>query len=574
MGELLTSINGSAVPVGGKWRILPAVYRTPTVTLEIDESGSSVRGPVQFATRQSRRNLWNGVKGQYFSPNNKWQATDFPPVASSTYQTEDDNERIWRDITLPFTKSASMAQRIAKILLLRNRRQIEVTLACNLSAYQVATGDTVMVNSTRYGWDSKVFEVMNTSLEVSESQLGVNLTLREIDSAVYDWSTSEEEDEFATEETTLPDPFTVGMPGTPSFEEELYETSGSAGVKSRLIITWSAPADQFVEHGGHYQLEYKASADSIWTIAPNLRANEYTINDAQPGEFDFRVKSISVIGVESAYTITSYVISGLMALPTGVNSFAVRPSNGYAHFTWALHDDLDVRIGGVIEIRHVTSGGGLWSDSALIDRYDGGQVTGVGPLVQGYYLARARDSSDNYSSATATFIADEALITGYTTVASVVEATTFPGSKVNLTVTANVLQISDTTSHNAVYYFPNSTTGSPGYYIDCGSVAVRRYEADLALTRFDAGDLIDSRGLVDTWASVDGGIVDVGEARLYAQLTSNHPGSAAGWRTEWIPFTVADFNARAARFKLEFETESDTWNVGVTDLNVHIKRPT
>jgi hypothetical protein len=569
MGELLTSLNGSAVYVGGKWRILAAAYQTPTVTLNLDGAGSVLTGPVQFTTRQSRRNLANGVKGQYISPANKWQPTDFPAVASATYLAEDNSERIWRDITLNFTKSAACAQRIAKTVLERNRRQIEVRLQCNLDAYQVITGDTVMVNSTRYGWSAKVFEVMESSLSFDET-VGVSLLLREIDSGVYSWSSTEEEAEYVAATTSLPDPFTVGMPGNPGFAEELYETTGSAGVKSRLIVSWSPPSDQFVEEGGWYQLEYMPSGGSTWTVVTNIRANAFSINDAPIGQYDFRVKSINVLNVESSYATGTYNIAGLSALPSAVQNFAVRPSTGYAHLTWTLHADLDVRIGGEIEVRHTSIGslGGVnWSDSSLIDAYNGGAVTGVGPLIRGYYIARAKDSTGNYQSSLSTFYADEALITGFTTVKSTVEGPTYTGSKVNLTLTSSILQMTNPGSLTATYYFPATP-----FYVDCGSVAVRRYEADLYVLRFDTSDLIDSRAAVDTWPSVDGGGVERGNVQVYAQITNDNPASSPTW-SAWTPFSVAEFSARAARYKLEYVTESATWNIGVTDANVHIKVP-
>jgi hypothetical protein len=570
---MLTAMAGITRRVAGKWYISAGAYATPAITLDEND----LRGPIKSTVRMSRRDTFNAVKGKFISPTNKWQPTDFPAYASTAYKTEDGEETIYTDIDLPFTNNSAMAQRIAKIMLERARRQIDVTIPCMMGAYDLVPGDTFMLTNTRFGWASKVFEVNDIRLVMREDELGVDVIAREIDSNVFVWTSAEEVELPPAVTTTLPDPFNVAAPGVPSVSEELYETTGSAGVKTRLAVSWSAAADGLVTMGGRYQLEFKASADSTWTVFPNLSSTSYVLDDAAPGAFDFRVKAVNVLGVSSAYSTTAYTVVGLSGLPANVSSFSVRATAGMAHFTWALHEDLDVRIGGDIEVRHsqqTSASNVTWADSKLIQEFDGNTVTGMGALIQGHYLARARDSTSNYCSTFAMFLADEAVITGYTVVGSVSEATAFTGSKVNVTLSSNQIQLTTPSSLVGTYYFPNSTAASPGYYIDVGSQMVRRFEADIDVTRFDAGDLIDSRGSVDTWSTVDGGFVDRSDVRLYAQTTKTHPGSSSSLWTEWTPFLVADFDARAARFKLEFEADQATHNIAVTALNIHIKRPT
>jgi hypothetical protein len=569
---MLSAMAGMSRRVGGKWYISAGAYLSPAITLDEGD----LRGAIKATTRRSRRDIFNAVKGKFISPTNKWQPVDFPAYTSATYKAEDNDETIYSDIDLPLTNNSAMAQRIAKITLERMRRQIEVTIPCMLGAYDLVPGDTFMLTNTRFGWTSKVFEVNDLRLVFTEEEVGVDIIAREIDSNVFVWTSTEEVELPAAPASNLPDPFTVGVPGVPSFSELLYETSGSAGVKTRLTISWSASNDGMVTMGGRYQLEYKAEADSDWIVLPNISTTSFVLADAEPGAFDFRVKAVNVLGVASDYASTTYSVVGLTGLPANVSSFSVVPISGLAQFTWALHEDLDVRIGGTIEVRHTqqTSAGGVtWADSKLIQSFDGNAVTGLGALIQGHYLARAQDSTGNYCSTYAKFYADEALATGYTTVGSVSEATAFTGSKVNITLSSNQIQLTNPTSSlTGQYYFPSSKSGSPGYYIDVGSQAVRRFEADVDVVRFDATDLIDTRGSVDTWSTIDGGYVDRGDVTLYAQTTKTHPGSSASVWTDWTPFLVADFDARAARFKVEFESDQATHNIAITGLNVHIKK--
>lgn len=567
ISRMLTSMNGTLVRTGGKWRIIAGAYRQPEVSL--DES--DLRGPIKIVTLQSRRDLFNGVKGTFVDPDKRWQENDFPAVSSDAYMQQDNGDRIWKDVTLSFTTSHTEAQRISRALLERSRRQIQVEVKLKLGAYVLSVCDVVMFTVQRYGFVNKLFEVMSISPVFEDGELGVNAILRETDPNIYAWtSNTDEGDLLPAPKTTLPDPFNVGKPGIPYFVEELYQTSGSAGVKTKLEVFWDPPQDAFVQEGGQYQLEYKPASLTDFNVLANIRANGYTLNDVSPGLYDFRIKSINLFGASSDYSSVLHAVEGLFAPPTDVSSFSVRPLGGFAHMTWGTHADLDVRIGGFIEVRHTAVGsaaGISWSDSALIDRFNGSAVVGIGPLVQGYYLARALDSTRHYSNSYSNFLVDEVLMTGFTTVNSVVEAPTFPGSKVNLTVSANVLEMTNPSGTTGTYYFP----GTPTFYVDCGSAANRRFEADLSLTRFSVDDLMDNRGLIDEWPNVDGSNADAGDALLYVQTTKDDPASSPVW-TAWTPFKVAEFNARAARFKLEYETDDATHNIGVTVLNVHIKK--
>ncbi|WP_139149268.1 hypothetical protein [Nitrosospira sp. Nsp13] len=73
--------------------------------------------------------------------------------------SEDQGERIWKDIELPFTVSSGMAQRIAKIELEKARQQISTVWPCKLIAFKVQGGDVVNLSNTRWGWSAKPFEV-------------------------------------------------------------------------------------------------------------------------------------------------------------------------------------------------------------------------------------------------------------------------------------------------------------------------------------------------------------------------------------------------------------------------------
>ncbi|MDO7736038.1 MAG: phage tail protein, partial [Planktomarina temperata] len=146
---MLTAMAGRCIWQAGQWRIRAGSYRVPEATLTTDDLRE---GGMVLTTRQSRASSFNAVRGQFVSPENSWQPDDFPAYASEVYLAEDNGERVWRDISLPFTISASMAQRLAKIELERARRQMSLKVAGKLKAWRIAAGETTYVQYARWGF--------------------------------------------------------------------------------------------------------------------------------------------------------------------------------------------------------------------------------------------------------------------------------------------------------------------------------------------------------------------------------------------------------------------------------------
>src|SRR6185437_4861867 len=126
-----SAMAGNAVYSEGTWKIYAAAYRPSGLPALTD---NDARDSIKFQPLLSRRDLSNGVKGQYKSPTNAWQPDDFPPVLNAAAVAQD-GENIWLNLELPFTISPSMAQRIGKIQLNRIRQQGTLTFPGKLAAY-------------------------------------------------------------------------------------------------------------------------------------------------------------------------------------------------------------------------------------------------------------------------------------------------------------------------------------------------------------------------------------------------------------------------------------------------------
>lgn len=557
--KLASSMAGYVTQIGATWTVLAGAYDTPTITL----TESDLAGAIGWQSLVSRRDSCNGVKGIYSEPGNLWQPGDFPAVVSDAAVAEDNGEEVWHDLRLEFTDSGSMAQRIAKIDLLRTRQPLTVSFPGKLSCYRCQPGKTVMLTIAKYGWSAKPFWIAEGSFSVNaDGTLGYHLSLRETAAEIYDWTTDEESPIDLAPNTDLGDPFTTAVPGTPVITESLFETTGSAGVKARATMTWVAADDYFVLD---YFPEYRPAAGT-WVTLPPTPGLTADINDIAPGSYEFRVRARSKFAAFSDYSLTTTkAIVGLTAAPADLTGFSVIKSAGFALAAWTLSTDLDVRIGGRIVVRHAPATTGVaWEDAIIVEEFNGDAVNGLVPLMTGTYFIKALDSSGNYSENAVSFVATEGMVSGFTTVATSTQHTAFTGSKTNVAVVSSALELS------------GAQTGSYAFSaaVDLTTVATRRYEADIAATSFSTTDLIDSRtDLIDDWGPMDGGVINDCDVTLYAAITDDDPAGSPTW-SSWMPFFVADFTSRAAKFKLDFVSGNATHNISVSTLAVDIKVPT
>ena len=135
--DILTSMSGTLIYTNGKFYVFAGA--TKTTTLSFDEH--DITGDVNILPRMSRRENFNAVKGQYISPSNNYQRSDYPAITSSIFENEDNGVRTFYDFDLPFTSSGSAAQRIAKIALFRNRQPLAFEATFSLTMLPMITGD-------------------------------------------------------------------------------------------------------------------------------------------------------------------------------------------------------------------------------------------------------------------------------------------------------------------------------------------------------------------------------------------------------------------------------------------------
>jgi hypothetical protein len=562
LDEMLSACQGRIAWTSGQMRLFVGAWRASTFEITAD---MIVDAP-SITTRQSMASQFNAVKGTYRSVDARYETTDFKAITSATFEAEDGGDRVYRDLTFNFVVDNATAQRLAKMELYRAREPIEVTLPCNMLAYEVAVGDVIGVTLDRYGWDNKTFEVTGWKWSIDDKDqsqaLGVTLTLRESSAAAYSWTATEEDLLEAAPATNLPDWNNPGAPSNLSVLEELYETSGSAGVKSRATLFWDPSADGFVDT---YELQYKLSSSSTWLNLPNATSTSSVLPDLAAGTYNFRVRSVNVLKAKSAYVQTTQVITGLSAPPADPTGVRVEVIGGIARLTWDRTVSLDVKIGGSVLINHTPQTSSIaWANSVQVADLPGDATSETLPAQAGTYIVRFRDSSGVLSTGFATVAADQSTAVPYVSIASLTESPTFTGTKTNCATDGTGLSIT-TTSSPATYLFST--------YLDLGSIRTARLTTVCEVISFSSSDLWDSRtGNIDTWTEIDGATGGGIDAVVWARATNDNPASSPTWGA-WFRITATDIKARAFQFKLEFAADDPTWNVRVLTLSAKAEEP-
>ena len=581
--NLLTSMGGSVIFSNGKFKTKAAKYVAPTVTLDEND----LRGSISLQSRRSRRDNYNAVKGIFTSPTNNYVAADYPAFTSTTFQNEDNGEQIFLDLDLPYTTSSPMAQRLAKIALFRNRQQITLDMPCKLKAFQLNVGDTVSITNQRFGFSSKVFEVGEWNIVFENDAngipvMGVDLVLRELNSAVYDWNA--EEKAFQQDNTILPDPFVVTLP-TVTVSDELRVLNEEA--ISVLVVNASSSSARVID----FEVQAKKTTSSDYINLGKSSANLFElINVEDDAIYDVRVRSISRFS-KSPFVTNQHQIVGKTAPPQNVTNFSINIINTEAHLSWTPVGDLDLSH---YRIRHSrdTSTSATYANSVdLIDKVSRPANTAVVPAMTGTYFIKAVDKLGNDSLEATSSVAIIENIKDLNSVATSTQNPTFSGAKSNVVVIDNNLRLGtsvlfDATAGNfdsagGLFDGGGGTVASSGTYdfdnyIDVGAVYTSRVTANVTVARIDYGvQFDDATGNFDDREGLfDGDANEFGNTNVELQIaTTEDDPSGSPTYTDFRKFFVGDYKARAFKFRAILTTTDSEATPSVSALSVTVDMP-
>ena len=583
--EFVASMAGSFWYSEGLWHVKAGSYTSSVLSLDEDD----LRSNLDITTRHSRRDNFNTVTGTFSGPATDYQPTDYPQVTSSIFVAVDNNEVISQDISLPFTDTHTMAQRIAKIALFRTREQITLSGRFGSRALQLQVGDVISLTNTRLGFSSKTFEVVDWNFSFgSDVTLEVQMSLREISSAVFDWNA--EESTFEISNTTLPSVFTTGTAGLTIGADLRVVNQAALGV---LIVDVSS--DQ--PYAQEFEIQYKRTGSSEWISAGRQSSNRFEIVGLNDDVYDVRARTYNTFGVKSDWATTeNFSLAASTGAPTAVTNFTGNVVGSQMILNWTPSIDPDLSH---YKVRYSqqTSGATYANSVDLVNKIARPANNVMVPAQSGTYFLKAVDKLGNVSGTASEFVVfvDPNNVNNFNAIQTIIEHPTFAGTRDDTVVLVDtesqylaldtVLQFDSTTGNfddqlglfdggqgtiedEGLYYFYNS--------VDLGEKYTSRvypiFKVDFLdyVNDFDSasGNFDDRAGDFDG----DPNQFDVTSANLQLRHTDDDPSGSPSW-SNWQDFIVADISARAMEFRVKMSCSNGAASPAVRELGARIDMP-
>ena len=592
LGDMSTACAGTLFWGSGYWKLKVGAYSSPVKTLTLDD----LRGPISMKTRTSMRDSFNGVSGTFNDAEQDFITADYPPIQSDIFKAEDGGDELMLDLPLPFTTSASAAQRLAKLTLYRAREQISISADFGLNAFDIEVGDIIAFDNERYGFDGKEFEVMGWRFESNQDagDLRVNLTLQETSASAFDWNA--EETAIIANNTTLPDFRYVPPVGLSVIGAELRLAN------QQVVGAISVDVTLDPLRAAQLEFQYRQTGAANWIPVGSTNSvfsrNRFEVVGVSDGFFDFRARAINGIGVRGRWkTITGYYATLFTAPPQNVTNFAANVVGNTVHLTWTPTEDLDLSHY-KIRFANATSGASYQNAFDLVAKVSRPANSITVPAQTGTYFIKAVDKLGNVSPAPASIVVttNTADIDNLNVVETLQQDPSFSGAKTNVIRLnddeGNYLALDTLTLFDGVDgefdeqagLFDGGGGGSIhpiGFYefdryIDLGQKYVSRVSASMDIRYLEYADTFDAAS--DFFDSREGDFdgdpsqFDTTTARTQVSYTDDDPAGSPIW-SDWRDFIVGDIAARAIRFRVELQTSSDSATPAVRELTATVDMP-
>lgn len=349
LSMMLDGCAGRLSRIGGEWYIWPAYFQG--ASFSFDESSIAGTGPLQWTPNRSTRELFNRVRGTYIAPNYPYnvagnlydangfynggaqnnfpfayQPSSFPEYAADPLHgfatdayTIDDGRQLVKEINLRTVLSVSQAQRVAKIMLMRNRQQGSGTFQMHLKAFAMQPTDVMQFTFAKNGWTNKLLEVVATNISTVEGgkdegpSIIAQFSVQETDPSVYDWDpTTDELSVYDVPSFPGGTPRTIAPPTSLTLSSSATTAvKGADGIVTpRILASWTAPADVRVTQ---IQVQHSPHGAGTWVDdgAVDAATTSVYISGVVAGSaYDVRIRSLALKGQTSVWVETDNVTVG------------------------------------------------------------------------------------------------------------------------------------------------------------------------------------------------------------------------------------------------------------------------
>jgi len=575
--NLLVGMRGLITYQQGKFRLVVESTGSSVLTLNSDNiiGGISVQS-------EKKNTKFNRMQVNFINPEKNYQSDLIVyDTDHATYLAEDDNFLQEGALDVPTLTSPYQAREMGRIVLLRSRNSLQVSLTANYEALSLSVGDIVSLTDAITGFSAKSFRVAGLGINADYT---VSLSLTEHQNS---WYTYQTQTQVADEpDTSFPNPFTVQPPSSITLDDELIQYNDGTVIVA-MNITIGASPDQFVRE---YQVEYKRTDDSNFIVHSRGTVDLFhrVLNVISGDNYTVRVKAINSLGVESTSVTATRDIVGEIEPPSDVQDFAINIVGSDAHLSWESIPDADLNYY-VINFTTETVNPEWQNSFTLVSRVSRPATSITVPARTGSYLIKAVDKLGNFSSNEAIITTNITSIGDFQNAGIATEHPNFTGVKNNTVAVDNTLildtieqfddnvtdNFDDITSRNFDGGTINDNVVSSGTYefanlIDLGSIQTARLTGNITQTATDRDRLFDNiLGLFDDQASnFDGD--DSANASSHLEIAVSDDNVTY---TSFRNFNVGDYSGRYFKFRLFMESLNNSATPIVSQLSVTADMP-
>ena len=366
-------------------------------------------------------------------------------------------------------------------------------------------------------------------------------------------------------------------------EEKIVEINNAA--VSKLIISW-----QPVLGVTQYQVNYRFNNGNF--VSTTVSSPDFQIFNTDIGTYEIQVFSFNAALQTSATSADlTFNAVGKTAIPANITGLTAEPINEkLIRLRWNQPTELDVKLGGLIHLRHspLTDGSGTFSNATdLIQALSGVTTSAEVPYLEGEYILRSQDSGGRFCAGDTSVIIDlpdnqDALLTQ--TRREDTDSPKFQGIKsdVAFDATTNTINLvgggnfDDITDFDAVgslddfggivsegtYDFGGTAGGDT---LDLGAVFSVDFKRHFLTEAFYPSDLFDSRGLIDDITDFDGLTATEVNAEMLIRVTQDNPSSSPTY-TGFQTFANGTYKGRGFQFRAKLTSNDVAQDIKVSQL--------
>lgn len=306
--ELLKACSGQIFESGGVYKMRVGTPGLPVMFITDDDF--IITKPQELDPFPGIGQAKNTINAVFPHPGELWQQHDAPQLQNQDYVDRDGGIEQVADLQFPACPYPNQVQRIMRAWLEDDQRWRRHTGTLSHQAFALEPLDTISWSSDRNGYVDKLFEVGMTATNLYT--LLVNIAIREVDPADYDWD----------EEFELPDPVSPGSWLLPEeqavegFAVEAYavKDADSDGRRPAIRCTWDieGAVDALAIR---IEVRLAATADAVTAITvANVGEGVQIISEGILASTGYEVRARYLVERPTEWTTWQGVVTGNILL--------------------------------------------------------------------------------------------------------------------------------------------------------------------------------------------------------------------------------------------------------------------